>query len=54
MSGAEWFLLALGACGVALLVLFIWGERRADRYFDELDARVDRLRAERETAKPAG
>ena len=47
MTAGDWFFLALCTVELACLGLFVWGERRAEKYFDDLDARVEKLRADR-------
>ncbi len=54
MTAFDWFPLAYGVVVVAYLGLFVWGERRSARYYDEMEASAEKLRAEHERAKSAG
>ena len=49
MSAYVWLCLAWSAVMVALIGLTAWGDLRAEKYFDDLDARVAKLRADRLT-----
>lgn len=44
MTAGDWFFLAYGVAVVTYFGLFVWGERRSARYYDEMDARVEKLR----------
>ena len=40
MNAAEWFCIAWGALNIVLLGLLVWGDWRADRYYDALERRI--------------
>ena len=47
VTAADWLIIGYGVFVLAYAALFVWGERRSERYYDDLDARVAKLRAER-------